>query len=743
MAIIEYEIESRAFAGLVSNQVKRAPLIPTPTLEVLGADRLICDLNWGSWFRVEPGLEGYPLAPGAIMLKAPLKLWHVSVAELRANPDTFGTAVDATAWMTVSIGGKGAEVSLVAASISNGAPGILSQPVRLCRLPLPGSAFSSMSKMAFFNLGRTVVFRISTAPSDNLSILQTSRLSPFLNSSGGQESRNWLLHIPAQVFVDLTLERMTEQLSPPPPGLVVEESPRASWQRLPNGQWGVSGFAGVQKPDACPGLFGDVDLSADVRLRLTFAIPPEGDSLDFTMVVDADASDWDSARCWLGSGGAVSWVLGFMTPLLGIGGAIGSLIYVGETVRSEVGAQSGSFGGTGLTLVSQSSSSATYAGSYPLQPVPGTLGTVVSEIGADGLTCRGTTIAELLVSVSDEPAPIPDPRHRITFIPNGGDLLATWIPKINCSSRGMDWTIQVPEILVSDEVEFEGTTHVPVRVFSTSSAEPAGEYYVDTYDSNSFPRPVRISRGTSSSGRNGFVVVHTSAGLRAYTVIVSDTRPQLVPDMRQLIDSYCDTFQELNRRIEIHEIKWVEPPPNYHFGADAVRQWQILVDGLDEGTELTISVLRDGRLEPTSWHRGMVREGSRAWGEFLTDSHSELAVQVTSQAAPVQLHTMKRWLLPISASEPVGEVRGLSRSGGSIQYQTDHTNDRVAVDRLVPFFAGRDHDEREPDGKSSMDLANTFSIVPSISLPDNRVAFLSGDRVVMALAYSGADVVIH
>ena len=236
------------------------------------------------------------------------------------------------------------------------------------------------------------------------------------------------------------LNSLTDGVTPPPGGTVIEDPPTASWAGV---AWGAVGSVGVEKIDACPGLFGSVDISVTANVVMLFTpdvsvTPPV---LNLQVHVSSDASDWDSFRCWLGSGGIGSLLLGAITnPIVGILAGIGTLIAVGEIIRVKAGSEvTGGSLGAGLTKVSGDDTSATYTGTRPLPTLATTPGssTDAATIGPLGLIVTGRI---LFLSAT----------HAVAFNPDGGTLSANFAQSFSCNSRSWTRSVEVQSVQVTD-----------------------------------------------------------------------------------------------------------------------------------------------------------------------------------------------------------------------------------------------------------------------------------------------------
>src|SRR4029079_15598113 len=105
-----------------------------------------------------------------------------------------------------------------------------------------------------------VTIRFVTSPLDNLFATPLNVLADTGN--------NWAIRMSPEVFTDNVLRTFQEGLNPLPSGTSIEDPAEAAWVER-DGAWRVSGSIGVEKEDACPGLFGDVDMSVTIDVLFT------------------------------------------------------------------------------------------------------------------------------------------------------------------------------------------------------------------------------------------------------------------------------------------------------------------------------------------------------------------------------------------------------------------------------------------------------------------------------------------
>jgi hypothetical protein len=711
MAIIETEILRDTFEALVSLVVKTSPAIPTPTLQALGDDRLIRQFNWHGRPVIVPGFPGYAPPPGSVILRATVKVGHVSVAELRVSPGSLGATVDADAWVLVTPTPAAVDLTVVAFAIKGAQASVLAVPVRIGNLPLPAPDDAGVVRAALVAGERVVTLRMATALADDVFLPPANRLPAVIDPPDADaKENNWLIHIPALFFTEWVLSRLQDGLDPPPAGTTIESAPSARWTLFSQNlfsllTWGVLASAGVEKKDACPSIFGDVDVSVEVTVSAAITPNQEENRIDLRLSVATNASDWDTFRCWLGSGGLAGMALGLVNPFLGVAAAIGSLVYIGEEVRHGVGAAAGGLQISNFTEVERTASSVTYAGSVPVQPLPFSTGTSMA-IGAHGLDVRGTMLAI-------------EPDHALSFVPDGGTLGGTWKRRINCSHRSFDAEFVPQPVLIKDDLVLAGRVvrSLPVNVFLTSMGEPAGKCGVLMPNAGTNLWVSLYARGLRP-GESGFFVIHSSAGLRAYNLVPLPSIPDLFIDSERLLNKFCDTLQELSLLIEIQELKWWEPPPDYSYGHEPLRQWQIVVEGIAdlEGLEVLAGGGDDRRRIATGTN--FVGSRERAVVEVTAGARTELWLRAPNAGEDARLAVASRWLLPVQRVALREHAISLSRSGRDLEIRSANGLARFNLDtcRLSEFrpVEGLETVRYEPVARGSRSLTLSGGTVAAL-----------------------------
>jgi hypothetical protein len=137
MAIIEIEIDTFVFRRMIDLVLTAAPT-PVPTLNVLGSDRLIDSMAW------EPIELGDAFAPpnytrpnGILTARARVKVKHVSIAELDANPKATHSETTLIASLIVTASPDELAVSVLQFDVGVVTPYVFGLPLRIGSLLLP------------------------------------------------------------------------------------------------------------------------------------------------------------------------------------------------------------------------------------------------------------------------------------------------------------------------------------------------------------------------------------------------------------------------------------------------------------------------------------------------------------------------------------------------------------------------------------------------------------------------------
>jgi hypothetical protein len=653
VAIIDFEFTEQTFTQLVWALVSRRAAVPFGTLESLGPARLIGSVAWPK----EPVFEtaavpGVSVRPGELLLRYQVQLSHVSVNELRMNPTTPGVPESGQAWFLVTSSVAGMRIDFVAYSLVAGTVQKLTYAQTFGLVALPGLPVR-VFRTAVVRGGTSVALRLGTALADNL----LSGPGGFLaaRNAAGEDSATWGLHIPEGVFLQLVGTQLDDALAGLGSNLTVEDPLSINWGIQDDGEWGVSASVGLMKKDACPGFFGFVDISVELRANASFT--PRTDTsnhLDIRLVTATDASDWDSFRCFLGSGGVISGLAALTDPFLALFVGVGALVKIGDLISDETVKELHEKSRIGpLIKISDTSDGAIYAQSIdlPTKPVPGTVAETL-RMGRSGMDLFGTTIFASL-------------QHNVAFTPNGGNLSGVnWKSRINCSRRSIDWTFNFKPIWVTDTVTALGfkVDSVQVGLFMTTTSDVLG---TGTGVADVVGSTITVRGRSMRQGGSGWLVLHTTAGVRLFTLGPIPAQPES-PDIQRVIDKFCDTQHELVAVIDIPQLKFQAPEPMFEYGFEALQQWQFVLGDLREDSQVVVA--QDGR-ELLSSSRMSV-EGGRAVGQVVTaGSAADLSVR---GSAPFGFAGVHRWLVPFTELQLPSPARSPTQQESGVVVHTDH-----------------------------------------------------------------------
>jgi hypothetical protein len=654
MAVVELEIRELQFSILLGIIVTSAP-IRVPTLAVLGADRLIDELVWDP-VMVGPTPPNFAPPPGTLAARASVTVKHVSIAELDANPNAARTETTLIASLLVTASAGQLTVWAVQFDIGAVTPHILSLPLMIGRQDLPVESDFNPVAGALVIRDHIVTLRLATSSDDDLTSSAMNRLG-----DGG----TWLVRVSGELFAARVRQDLAAAVTPPPGGTVIEDDAAAAWA-APGGTWQVVGSVGLKKQDACPTLFGDVDLSVTINAFLGI-LPrqPTDKQLTLRLRIESDASDWDVARCWAGSAGLISLVAAVVVnPLVGALAAGLSLVGLGEAVRLLVGSKATSFGPHGFTEIARDDSSVTFQSTMPLpsfgasDPDDNSNLGVISDVavGADGL-----------IVVGDFRKTLSPARHNPQFLPNGGVLTGAWASGFSCSKGSWDNTYVVPPIVVKDTtfIVTEFLANRLVTVFPTTQAVPGTQWEV------AIPRPAFDPQITvaplvdPSPRQTGRVFLHTSAGIRRY-----DLAPVPVPrgpTLQEIVEGRLNCL--ITFLPPMIEVNWLPDPPFFDLGLPPLQQWLVVISEVRAGSRLSVHTVRDGVDVAEPIVSDVLRSGPASF-EVITDAGATLQIRHNSEMPDARCRVEQRWLLPVRVLDLRGAVTAMVRSGDTLTVRT-------------------------------------------------------------------------
>ena len=715
MGVIESEFLTSHFENLVHVVVSSAA-IPAPTFQVLGGDRLVASLTWPSLTIADPPPPDLQPPPGFALARAAVRIGHASIAELSANAAAMAFT-DATAWLFVGVSEAPHRLTMDIARIDiPGKPpsALFSPPLRLAAQPttidLPGGVVALGQAILVADGVCTVRFITST--DENLFAPAANRVQAV--------SEGWAIHVSGQVIVEQLLGQLRAALQGLGPDLEVEIRPHASWSfgfGLPIPRWGAFGGFTVKKVDAC----ADVSISIEVSANVVLLADGNAGTLTTMLHISSDASDWDSFRCWLASGGLLAAV--FLPPL-----GIDSLAAVGIRVKHEGGnAVSENAPHGEWTKVSGGTTSVNYEMVSKL-PDQGPTSNVHGEptIGPDGLL------------ISGELNPIPLAVHvEPHFTPDGGVIDGTWVGAFSCQKGQWSQKYELPSIEVVDEALVAGKpfARLPVKIFPTSMATPAGLFSLEVV-SGGFDQTVNVVCSAQAADHpnspflnapaahpkpSGSALLHTTAGLKRFDLgAIPPARTP--PDELHLIPMRVNCRNFGNDWLDPRVIaRWLVDPPGLSLEPTALRQWQLTISEVPRGTRIAVHGYRHGELTQRLASVTASETGQIAV-EVVTDAETELAIVHTLRRAPPGARLTQRWLLPTAVLEFPGTATGLLQDADGVHV--------VGSDRLVSF---------RPLSKQAEPTASTASPPFSLTLPDGKIAAIYGNSLVIATAHGGAS----
>lgn len=651
MAIIELEFTRDKFAALIDFSLSLAP-IPTPTLPVLlGPDRLISDFRWKG-VSIDEALAGYQIT-GTVSCWAALTIWHVSIAELRLNEGALGSKIDTMAGLIISATPEGLLVNMVALRTNNNSPQFF-PPILIAKNSLPSTDGPPPVLAAIVRDANYFTVRFATSTSDSGSFLlpPASRLA----TTGG----DWLIRVSPEAFVDQVVSTIREGLTPPPAGTNIEDQPTGGWGYISErNEWGVRASVGIEKIDACPSLFGKVDVSVDVNVIASISADKDKQVVNTWFRISSDASDWDTFRCWLGGGAIAGTLLG------GIGGAVtfffvqlGSLIATGEIIRRMAGEAVTDKPLKDKTLINQDDTSVTYTGTNRLPVLP-KANVLDAFVGQDGLIVYGQQL-----SIPAE--------HDPQFNPNGGVVPSLWHGHYSCKEHRWKSDYLLQSIDIQDQATVLGVKLklIPVSVFYTSIVEPDNLWRLILPDGPpAEDQFVAFEAVNPQPGNQGIAYIHTSAGIRRFD-FGPIPQPPAEPDQLALgvMQVNCRRWQKM--RDLRGDLMYLPDPPPFKGILPAVRQWQITFQYLMPETIVQIrqrGPAGDQTIEITAG------EGGEGAVEFLTDAETTVSLDYSIEPSVINARMVQRWLAPMRSWNVDERVIHLSKSRQGIFVRTEHS----------------------------------------------------------------------
>ncbi|WP_026413272.1 hypothetical protein [Actinomadura oligospora] len=528
MALVEAEFREAFFRDVLLLMLTESP-VRVRTFRGLPDGQLVTGIDWagpGS-LRLDATPDGSPPPANMMTARADVTVRHLSIADLEADPHAEPHGTAAVFWLRIWILGAVLEIDLRRVDIPGQAPQDIGLPLWQFSLALDAAG---LVEGAVHHAGGYVTLRFSTTGTDDLTAPPANHLD-----QAPHDGNPFLVRLSGEVFADALAGQLAKQLSPPPQGTVVEENPHAAWGNWapildwqPEWGWAAVANCALRKPNACPALFGPVDLSVDVTANLSVRIvglgpspehpdqPPASDPpkavLEENLHIAGDASDWDAFRCFLGSGGIGGLLIGIASPVVGVIIAATDLIVLGEVVRGMVKSKIRDVDAVGFQHLGSDDSGNRYQRHSDLPDILQGLVRLTWSMDRSGLMVSGYRLV------------LPG-RHVPNLQPPPGPLPGSWGGgRYNCDTGQWEpdnrYTLQ--PISISDKVFVldQFLLDTKVEVFSALSL-PAGQWLVNWIPAGPQqpnPQVMVSSNGTPAEGATGRVYVHTNVGLVRYDI---------------------------------------------------------------------------------------------------------------------------------------------------------------------------------------------------------------------------------
>lgn len=645
MSVVEIEVQARQFGSLVQ-LVASTGGIPAPTIAGLGPDRLITGVEWGVLTPVT-GLPG-DLADiaGTIVTSGQLGIDHVGAGDLASDAAAATTRTGATVWLRWAVQPPATLIGSIVRVEVNGQPEVFGSGIEVARRAVPVEGIGVVRQAAVLLRDGVVTIRFCTSMADVVH-------GPTANRSEGLEL-TWTILVSSGFFVDQLRTRLDEALTELPAGTTVEDGLSVSW--VDDGGWSAAGTVGIEKEDACPGLFGDVDISVELTARLRPAPSLDTGVIDLFLRLAGNASDWDAFRCWAGSFGIGSLFAGaVLTPLVTLPLGVTTLAVVGEIVRGDVGSE---IGGTDLGSDFQRTgggdSSVEFRGSSPLPVLPGASAST-GFAGPDGVVVGGGDFLVLPAT------------HEASFAPAPPALAGGWHGRVNCSERRWATSHELEPVRINDRAKVLGTDlgAVRIKVFKTSRVVPPAGWTLDLPELEVTEQWVSVTGSAEVTGVPAVALLHTSAGLRRYDLGAPGPPPPPPDDLPIRLVGCRSWGRDIwSPRVEIG---WLVDPPPFDWTSPLLKQWLLTMSHVPAGATVALHTL--GAPSP------LVSVVAAADGpgsiEAVTDEGARLELVTDIAEPPEGVRLVQRWLLPISETRFEAPVQSLVRAGELVAALTD------------------------------------------------------------------------
>lgn len=631
MALIELEASQTLFSNLVQLVASMAP-VPTPTLAALGAERLLHAIQWGFPFFAAGGPSP---APRTLTLKAPATVSHLSIAELQANPNATPTKTAVDFWVQVSVSGAVLSLHLVRADVAGQPTQVFSPPLPLGHQDLELDEQAPIVAGAVLVADEIVTLRFASKASDSLDHTPVNLLA-----ARQQDGATWLVHAHGALLAELVKTTLSDNLG----GILddkikLEESPHASWEEV-DGHWGVSAGLGLLLVDACPSLFGEVDMSVALGMRVDMSVDLPDLELDLVLHVSHDTSDWDTFRCWLGAFGPLLVTFTALNPFVGLAAAGLTLTAMAGAVdiigHQQLAAQAGNLSLPDFApIVTVPGDDATYAGTMALPSLPAST-TLGARVDVHGVSVWGSVV---IVAA--------DHQRAMTK-----SIQPEWMGGYDCGKHAWAPSLDLPPIAVTDKAKLLGIAPIAQLVTVFPARAVTSGWKLKSLG-GSQPLTVAsfaVTPTGAAPGQGGSVILHTSAGLHRTEILPIPAAPDK-PATLELAVLEADCFVATKHWPSgFFDLRWlIDPPPDTRLvnvrELPALRQWLVALEQLPTGATLALQALSGGRPARGPRVTATASHAASVFLELCTAASEDVRVTYRGQGA-VRARVVQRWLLP-------------------------------------------------------------------------------------------------
>ncbi|MFG2825636.1 hypothetical protein ACGFX4_40180 [Kitasatospora sp. NPDC048365] len=548
MALVEVEFAEGIFHNTLLLMLTEAP-IPVPTFQGLPDDHLITGIDWGGTITFDATPDGSPAPPNTMTARVDVTIRHIAIAELEADPNTEEASSAAVFWLHLWVLGPGLVIDLSRVDIAGQAPQDVGRQVWKFTLNLNEVEFVTGS---IHHADRYVTLRLATTGADDLSAPPANHLKVH------GDHHDFLVRISGEAFADGLASQVTRQLATLPQGMTVQEYPHAAWGNWapmigwrPDWAWAAVANCRLNKQDACPALFEDVDVSVEAITALSVEIlPPQDDpdgpqELEQTLHLSGDASDRDAFSCFMGTGGMAALFFGVtLNPVVGVIVGVGAAIALGEILRGRVGRELQDLDVATFTRIAVDDHSATYKRRSPLPDVLQRLSDLHWTVDQNGLMISGK-------------APLIFPAHHVPdFKPPPGPLPGDWAGgRYNCEAGQWEphnrYTLRTISLADRAVVLDQPLLDTKVEIFSVVVVPP-GPWQLTWFpagDDRPNPQVMVSSNGLPAEGASGRVYVHTNVGLARYEIV--PVPPAQQPSLERLLTEKIKCAKQAVRVLKL------------------------------------------------------------------------------------------------------------------------------------------------------------------------------------------------